>query len=415
MMRLVRYLCVAIGLACLLTASASGQKAPPCPLTDAQTQKSIAAFVPIAAFVTSVPRCFNCHGGVNPYLDGPGLDPEDENAPASVSNHFVPLDRPTNSSTVDSQCMGCHDHMAKRRDGGNSVWMLARSDHSFVDKDAVTLCRQFKSSTHTAEAFLAHVQDDEGGNNFAGTGFNGDRGLDHEQFKEIPVEKPYLTHDAFMKLAEDWIAAMGGKFQGDEGCGCELRHDKWSGQIHYTEQFSGDEGSNDLQDWSHSSVTQITVTVSDGSGTYRGHVEAQHTEHLRHRVAHGGGAVTIEPEFSRESEGLGDGTFPATVEVVVNEDKRTYEIKPNATLSSFGGTPKAIGKTREVSCSLGKCDEPRESDIGIPFLPPMDPLAGTLNDRDRIDDSRTLTQGQLGRAKNGTRIQTMTVHLWRSS
>jgi len=52
----------------------SPQKSAPCPLTDAQTSKSIDAFAKIANSLTREPRCVNCHGGVNPHIKDTGLD-----------------------------------------------------------------------------------------------------------------------------------------------------------------------------------------------------------------------------------------------------------------------------------------------------------------------------------------------------
>lgn len=65
--------------------AAVGQKS--CPLTEAQSEKAVAAFGKIAAFVLKEPRCVNCHGGVNPHIGGVGLDPEDPNLPASLVKH----------------------------------------------------------------------------------------------------------------------------------------------------------------------------------------------------------------------------------------------------------------------------------------------------------------------------------------
>jgi hypothetical protein len=58
-------------------AAGFGQKGPVCPLTDTQSKKAIDAWDKIANFITNEPRCVNCHGGVNPYIDGVGLDPDD--------------------------------------------------------------------------------------------------------------------------------------------------------------------------------------------------------------------------------------------------------------------------------------------------------------------------------------------------
>jgi hypothetical protein len=97
---------------------------------------------------------------------------------------------------------------------------------SFVGKDAPTLCKQIKDALHLAKDFIGHLTDDNGNNNFAGTAFNGDRGLDRSMFpeSEVPIEKPHITQAAFLKLAHNWIDAMGGEFQGDKACGCEPSH-----------------------------------------------------------------------------------------------------------------------------------------------------------------------------------------------
>ena len=69
-----------------------------------------------------------------------------------------------------------------------------------------------------------------------------------------------------MKLARDWIDAMGGQFRGDASCGCEFQHAKWSGQIHYVYNLKGDDGKDELQTWSNSALIQITINVTDGVG-----------------------------------------------------------------------------------------------------------------------------------------------------
>ena len=72
--------------------------------------------------------------------------------------------------------------------------------------------------------------------------YNGDRGLDHVRFGEIPPAPPSISHEALLQLGKKWVAAMGGELEGDESCGCEYKHTNWSGQIHYTLDIKGDEG-----------------------------------------------------------------------------------------------------------------------------------------------------------------------------
>lgn len=216
-----------IGALGLAAGAAAAQDKASCPLSFKQQTDSIHAFDPIASFLTREPRCANCHGGVNPFIDGTGSDPEDENAPTSTTAHGGgriqrQRDRaPDGTLLIENECLDCHNNLAPRRDGSKSVWMTAPGFLSFVGKDAPTLCRQIKRSTQTAEHFLGHLEDDNGGNNFGGTAFNGDRGLDPEVY-DTPPAPPSISHAALMKLGHAWVDAMGGSFQGDETCGCEL-------------------------------------------------------------------------------------------------------------------------------------------------------------------------------------------------
>ncbi len=305
--------------------------------------------------------------------------------------------------------------MARKRDGSPSLWMTASGGHAFVDKDATTLCRQFKRSSGTAQDFLAHLDDDDGGSNFAQTAFNGDRGLNLQVFQKqgIVAEPPSISHAAFMKLAADWINAMGGSFQGDEGCGCELQHSNWSGQIHFMSQYTGDEGHNDLQTWRGYSKTQVTVTVSDGVGTYHGYVEEKHETQGRQGVAVGNGQVTFRNESSYSEEASGEGTLPATVDVNVYGDTGAYTINVGWP-RDWAVKGKAIGKRLSVRCFRNRCTDD-DRDVGMPTLPSMGPMGGTLKDRDHIDGTLTVPTKELGYARNATKIDTMTVHLWRSS
>jgi len=211
----------------VVAGSAMAQDKAACPLDFKQQTDSMRAFEPIGTFLAREPRCANCHGGVNPFIDGTGADPEDENAPTSTTAHGGgriqrQRDRaPDGTLLIENECMDCHNHLAPRRDGSKSVWMTAPGFLSFVGKDAPTLCKQIKRSTQTAEHFIGHLEDDNGGNNFGGTAFNGDRGLDPEIY-DSPPAPPSISHAAVMRLGHDWVNAMGGEFQGDESCGCEL-------------------------------------------------------------------------------------------------------------------------------------------------------------------------------------------------
>ena len=206
-------------------ASVAAQVGSSCPLPLSQQLDSIRAFKPIASFLTSEPRCVNCHGGVNPFIDGIGSDPEDATAPSSLAAHGggrIQRERPraADDTPLIEDCRDCHNHLEPRRDGSPSLWTTAPSFLSFVNKDAAALCRQIKRATGTHDHFLGHLRDDNGGNQFARAAFAGDRALDPEIFDLRDV--PSLTHAQLMRLAEQWVEDMGGSFRGDERCGCEV-------------------------------------------------------------------------------------------------------------------------------------------------------------------------------------------------
>lgn len=242
--------------------AAVGQKTPEnvvCPLSHSQQQKSMEAFGKIASAIGQEDRCLGCHGRVNPFIDGTGPDPANPDAPASEFEH--------GPGKVDhgADCDECHSNMARRSGGGVSHWMTAPDFLAFVGRDSTTLCKQIRDILHTGKDFLGHIRDDNGGNNFAGTAFNGDRGLDRKMFpeKEVPTQKPHISHAALEQLGRDWITAMGGEFKGDKGCGCEPEH--FAVLFSSTTEIA-------IQGLTHSSVmgpAKIPLTFKD-DGTFQG-------------------------------------------------------------------------------------------------------------------------------------------------
>lgn len=412
-----------------LSVSAVGQKS--CPLTDSQTQKSIAAWEKIANFLINEPRCVNCHGKVNPYIDGVGLDPndpfKDPEAPVSLIEHGGGIQRHENTGVMDQGCKKCHDNMAPKgkwveigdkptpTPQGSALqnWTTAPNFLSFVDKDATTLCRQIKRATGTADGFMAHLKDDGGRANFAGTAFWGNRGLGDDSIEgyNIQLQPPSITHAALTKLGQDWINAMGGKFQGDEGCGCEIRHALWSGQIHYVKQVSGDEGDDPDQQWSNRSLTTVTVNIRNGHGTFHGHVDQkgfgknwQPVFHAPHRL-----------ETSDDSEESGDGTAPATLEVSINETSGKYSIQVGGVITPDGKStwPNKIGEAHWTQCTRTDCKS-GQRDVAMPSIDLTGPFYGTTKDPNHIQASYYDKTENLGRSHKGVMIRLTTVDLWRS-
>lgn len=433
--KLVRILIASLALASISVA-VFGQKTSVCSLTDSQTQKAIAAWARIAAFITSEPRCVNCHGGVNPFINGVGIDPDDpfkdSEAPVSRVDHGGGKQQHENTGIMDQGCKKCHrgmaangawieigDKPAEVADGAPVPnWTTAPTFLSFVDKDPATLCRQIKKATGSADAFIGHLRNDNGRANFAGTAFYGNRGLDQDSMDDehLKPQPPSITHAALVKLGQDWIDAMGGKFQGDEGCGCEIRHSLWTGQIHYVKQFTGDEGHNELQDWSNSSLYTSTFTVSNGVGTAHGAIAEKNQTQGRVMVAAGNGQHTLRNEGSYLAEKTGDGTSSITIEVDIDETHGTYSIRLGSATGKDGRPvpPQGTATFHWTQCTKGDCKNGGQTTPFNPTLASLSPLSGQLKDRNHIQASYFDKKEHLGSAKNGVMIQMMTVDLWRS-
>jgi hypothetical protein len=170
-----------------------------CPLTDEQTQNSVAAWGKIADFLTGEPRCVNCHGAVNPYIDGVGVDStvDTDGTPVPVSqveHEGGQIDRPKSDGTIHSElCVDCHDAMVRPTPNTPAIWTLPLASHSFVNKDATTLCKQIKGATNTADVFMSHMEDDEGLTDFVDTAFLGNRAIGSfspEEYKPPSIRRP---------------------------------------------------------------------------------------------------------------------------------------------------------------------------------------------------------------------------------
>jgi hypothetical protein len=398
--------------ALLLFAFSSQARSQSCPLTDAQTQKAVDAFAPIANFLSNEPRCVNCHGRVNPFVHSTGLDPEDpSNPPPSQLIHaggFVPHKKNADGTAdfgENMTCRDCHNHMVPKSDGSPSRWFLAPGFLSFVDKDATTLCRQIKGQTRTAEKLLRHLEDDDGFDNFAKTGFKGDRGLDPDQFEDdFPSAPPSLSQAELKQLAQKWIDTMGGKFQGDASCGCELRHSKWSGQIHYVYDSKIKEFHSALQDSSGHSLATTTITVNNGVGTWHSHFEEKLESVNRQAVFPSG----FKKNTSQTADGSADGAIPVTFDVWIYENgnyKMDWKLSPQSG---------PFGKETWVTCNGDpeKCTT-KESDIGLGSLGGLFPSEGKLTDPNHIQGSR---QQRLDRGQSSPSVilETVSWDLWRS-
>lgn len=347
-------------IACVFLSTLAFGQAPPedtppkaiCPLSESQTQNSIEAWAKIAATIASENRCLGCHGRVNPFIDGTGPDPGNKEAPPSEFEH--------GPGKVDKKadCNECHSKMPLRTsDGKPSRWTTAPDFLAFVGKDPPTLCKQVRSMLHSAKFFLGHLKDDNGGHNFAGAAFNGDRGLDRVMFPEteVPTEKPHISHSAFLKLGHDWIDAMGGEMRGNEDCGCK--------PLHYAIRLSA-VTTVVLEDVDYESTmgqVDIPITFAD-DGTFTGEATAEFE---------GGGAVT-----DCTAQGQGTRTMKVSGKAVETAHKQSMhlEVKTGSPLEvsgSFhcpersGGVQKSVQSSDTLAVDI-KGDVGEAKDVLMP-------------------------------------------------
>ncbi len=190
----------------------------------------------------------------------------------------------------------------------------------------------------------------------------------------------------------------------------------WSGQITYYKTYTGDQGHYDLADWATTVAESVKIDVKNGVATYSGHVEHKYVSESRHGVAHNGGAITFEKDGSDDNEGTGDGTYPATVTVNIDEVHHTYEIKFGEPTDARGlPTTKwqPLGKEHWTRCTRGDC-QTSEMNIEMPGIELSGPLSGPLQDPNHIQASDSERKESLGRARNGVMVRTTTVNLARS-
>lgn len=206
--------------AAFVAATTSGRSnpgtAPECPLTPLQERRAVNAFQELMPVLTH-PRCFNCHGGVNPYVA--------RNQGGHAGGRMIgPNGR---GSPPIRQCQECHD--------GLPSWDTPLPDFFFVGKSPRELCMQFKSVEIVGSSFVRHVQSDP----FTKTAFIGDRALNNaSQYmaadaRGIPFanQPPPGSHAQFNAQAQAWVDAVGAGWRIMPDCGCGREVKPWVGTV----------------------------------------------------------------------------------------------------------------------------------------------------------------------------------------
>src|SRR6185503_66610 len=98
-----------------------------CPLTLAEDHKAWQAFEKLLPVVRH-PRCFNCHGGVDPFKS------------ADQGKHLGGAAGNANRTTAPGDCRDCHYDLPNLRNGRTSEWEVPPEPFHFVGKSDRELC-----------------------------------------------------------------------------------------------------------------------------------------------------------------------------------------------------------------------------------------------------------------------------------
>ncbi|MDQ6830474.1 MAG: hypothetical protein M3081_16575 [Gemmatimonadota bacterium] len=175
----------------------------------------------------------------------------------------------------------------------------------------------------------------------------------------------------------------------------------WSGQISFAFTF-GDQGENEMQSWSSSNTTRITVNLKNGTGTANGYTEMRDMKVSRQKALRGG-AITLIKNQSITSEGTVEDQAPATVEVV-SPSEGTYVIRVSYVF-------KNEGTSHTQMCGRDNCREYDQRMLIGGTLPAME---GKMDDPNHLSGSKTISGTGGGYQGHGTTSSTITWNLARS-
>lgn len=272
-------------LAPLWALGAALASAQECPLTLDSQVAAVKAFRAMSP-VFKEARCLNCHGAVNPFSENgahgggyidirrevaeflreadvhkrltTGLDPDGTIAAREIASlrDIASSPRPIEDNDfirrnaldpMRESCKQCHV----------DSWVIPMRDHYFTARDATQMCMHLKQSslTNPPDRFLRHMQEDD----LVLEGFKGQRGL----LTAPGAQPPRITHAAVTKHANDWIAAMDGKFHDPPECGCKL--DRVILSVRYSTQDSVDSAAGRLGDAMFGGEVNFNVTLAPGA------------------------------------------------------------------------------------------------------------------------------------------------------
>ena len=242
-----------------------------CALSEKQEQEAIEAFHHLAT-VFREPRCLNCHGSVNPFVEGGGhvggvININETLQQYSRSQSFANAVRESRGgmSTTDQDVQQARDaieHAVSHPDTGDADigssnrdlvflscqqchsvpplprWRVAMVKNWFAHigsrqpKGDEQLCELMRAHTITGDFatpadFLNHLDHED----FVMIGFKGNRGLNDNGIltyedvtkKTFRLEPPSMPHGEMMKWAKAWAEAIGDRYwnKRPKDCGCK--------------------------------------------------------------------------------------------------------------------------------------------------------------------------------------------------
>ncbi len=194
-----------------------------CPLNRSQERRAMEAFKKLLPVVQH-PRCANCHGGVDPFVDQ-----------AQGMHGGGKIDSTGGFLRTRSRCEECHGELPG--------WELpVLPEMAFAGKSARELCMLFKKMKPVPSAFVAHMDNDQGGVQFTTTAYKGDRALndmarddwEETNHRRFVNEPPPGTHAQMVADAQAWVDAMGAGWQVLPDCGCKPHGSAWEGTVKMT-------------------------------------------------------------------------------------------------------------------------------------------------------------------------------------
>lgn len=184
----------------------------PAPAPAAVTHEPFELFRPLVP-VFKHDRCANCHGVINPLIEGPGPTGL-EHEPGMIGT--PDMIRPQRMLMCTE---GCHDSPKTER-----VWATPPSNLSFHDKNDMQLCRMQAAAVREdgADHYYDHhlLEDPLIADAFEGT-------MGGMRSSSMPAPTPPLKQRQFNDTAKVWL---------DAGAACGT----WTGEIKQVEEFESD-------------------------------------------------------------------------------------------------------------------------------------------------------------------------------